>query len=203
MIPLLLCLALPQVSSYSTSPLITQQTVQVQGKLICNGSAYFDAKVILFNNQLGRLQLKKRLSEAVKSSFENTLRPIFANMRLRGRTQGFFGLSALRNNVNDNLASSLVPLQLAETKPNNSGDFTVAWTGSNLVAITPIVNIYHRCHYQQPIKICARVLSIQVPNDYVINNANGPNATYDIGTVNLNIKYTFELVDCIFGAYSS
>ncbi|EPB66932.1 Transthyretin-like family protein [Ancylostoma ceylanicum] len=182
MIPLLLCLALPQVSSYSTSPLITQQTVQVQGKLICNGSAYFDAKVILFNNQLGRLQLKKRLSEAVKSSFENTLRPIFANMRLR------------------------VPLQLAETKPNNSGDFTVAWTGSNLVAITPIVNIYHRCHYQQtikPIKICARVLSIQVPNDYVINNANGPNATYDIGTVNLNIKYTFELVDCIFGAYSS
>ncbi|KIH65956.1 Transthyretin-like family protein [Ancylostoma duodenale] len=96
-----------------------------------------------------------------------------------------------------------VPLQLAETKPNSSGDFTVAWSGSNLVPITPIVNIYHRCHYQRPIKICARVLSIQVPKDYVINNANGPNATYDVGTVNLNIKYTFELIDCIFGAYSS
>ncbi|RCN29122.1 Transthyretin-like family protein [Ancylostoma caninum] len=96
-----------------------------------------------------------------------------------------------------------VPLQLAETKPNSSGDFTVAWTGSNLVPITPIVNIYHRCHYHQPIRICARVLSIQVPNDYVINNANGPNATYDIGSVNLNIKYTFEMIDCIFGAYSA
>ncbi|KHJ75616.1 Transthyretin-like family protein, partial [Oesophagostomum dentatum] len=101
-----------------------------------------------------------------------------------------------------NSPSISVPIKLAEARPSVTGDFAISWSGTDFIPIAPVVNIYHRCMFPQPMKLCARVLSMEVPNSYVATSSSRVNATYDIGTANLNIKYSFEMVDCIFGAYS-
>ncbi|KAK6732773.1 hypothetical protein RB195_016877 [Necator americanus] len=146
MITLMLSLSFYQLTLLVSTTTL-HQSVRVQGKLVCNGTGYSDAKVILF--------------------------------------QGL-----------------LVPLKLAEAKPTKTGDFTVVWSGAKLGKISPTVNIYHKCLYHQPLKFCSRMLSIQVPSDYVITDSDRINATFNIGITNLNIKYSFEIIDCIFGSFS-
>ncbi|CAJ0606992.1 unnamed protein product [Cylicocyclus nassatus] len=98
----------------------------------------------------------------------------------------------------------VVPIKLAEARPIISGAFSIAWSGNELIPpVAPFINIYHRCLFEdQPLKVCSRVLGIEIPRNYVISNSSRVNATYDIGIMNLNLKFTHEIIDCFFGTYS-
>ncbi|KAL6736097.1 hypothetical protein Aduo_006487 [Ancylostoma duodenale] len=86
-----------------------------------------------------------------------------------------------------------VDSKMGETHTDYNGVFTLTGRKREMTNIDPKVNIYHRCNYYGP---CYKKLGINIPHNY-ITDGYSPRSTYNIGTINLNNRFSGESVDCI------
>ncbi|KAK6738132.1 hypothetical protein RB195_020317 [Necator americanus] len=86
-----------------------------------------------------------------------------------------------------------VDSKMAESQTNYNGIFMLSGRKREITNIDPKVNIYHKCNYNG---FCYKKLGIRIPSNY-ITDGSSPRSTYDIGTINLNNKFSGESIDCI------
>ncbi|MFH4976112.1 hypothetical protein AB6A40_002821 [Gnathostoma spinigerum] len=82
---------------------------------------------------------------------------------------------------------------MGETRTDQYGHFYVKGHTREFTDIDPKVNIYHRCNYGG---ICYKKLTFWVPKDY-ISAGKQPSMKYNMGTIQLALKYKGESTDCI------
>ncbi|KAI6238581.1 Transthyretin-like family-containing protein [Aphelenchoides fujianensis] len=83
---------------------------------------------------------------------------------------------------------------MATTTSEEDGRFEVAGKETEVTAIDPKVNIYHRCG--DPKMICVRKLTIFIPDEW-ISRGSIPKKTFDLGVLVLDAVFAGEVTDCI------
>uniref|UniRef100_A0A915C5D9 Transthyretin-like family protein n=1 Tax=Parascaris univalens TaxID=6257 RepID=A0A915C5D9_PARUN len=72
------------------------------------------------------------------------------------------------------------------------GHFALEGHTAKFTAIGPKLNIYHTCEHK---KACSRKVTFRVPKAYV-SKGKIPKKVYDMGVIQLALKYKGESVDC-------
>ncbi|EYC11811.1 hypothetical protein Y032_0049g1786 [Ancylostoma ceylanicum] len=86
-----------------------------------------------------------------------------------------------------------VDSKMGETRTDSNGIFTLSGRKREVTNIDPKVNIYHKCNYYG---FCYKKLGISIPSNF-ITDGGSPRSTYNIGTINLNNRFSGESIDCI------
>ncbi|CAD5209807.1 unnamed protein product [Bursaphelenchus okinawaensis] len=86
--------------------------------------------------------------------------------------------------------------KLAEGKTDARGVFTLQGSEKSVLTLKPKFNVYHRCHYNNPIPFCYQKFTVNIPSRY-ITDGSIPQKTFDAGRFNLEAKYPGQSRDCV------
>uniref|UniRef100_A0AC35U748 Transthyretin-like family protein n=1 Tax=Rhabditophanes sp. KR3021 TaxID=114890 RepID=A0AC35U748_9BILA len=84
--------------------------------------------------------------------------------------------------------------KMGETTTDSTGSFKIEGSESAIFHIKPKLNIYHKCG--DPTMMCHKKFSIRIPESY-ISEGETAEKTFDLGTLNLNGKFSGESRDCV------
>ena len=80
-----------------------------------------------------------------------------------------------------------------ERYSDGNGTFFLEGKATEVSAIDPKLNIYHRCRYEG---MCYKKLEIEIPENF-ITEGEVPAKIFDVGELNLAGAYSGEAIDCI------
>ncbi|CAD5214459.1 unnamed protein product [Bursaphelenchus xylophilus] len=83
---------------------------------------------------------------------------------------------------------------LDEGFTNLTGQFFLSGHTKEFSAIEPKLNIYHRCGRR--FGVCKQKITIHIPDEFICNGETCAKV-FDIGTLNLNAKYSGQRRDCL------
>uniref|UniRef100_A0A0N4V0B6 Transthyretin-like family protein n=1 Tax=Enterobius vermicularis TaxID=51028 RepID=A0A0N4V0B6_ENTVE len=83
---------------------------------------------------------------------------------------------------------------MAEGRTDSRGHFQLQGHTDEFTKIDPKLNIYHDCENTNA--LCKRKVTFWIPDDY-ISSGETPSKIYDVGSINLALKYDGETHDCL------
>ncbi|CAD5214687.1 unnamed protein product [Bursaphelenchus xylophilus] len=86
--------------------------------------------------------------------------------------------------------------KLAEGKTDARGYFNLQGSEKSVFTLKPKFNVYHKCHYFNPIPTCYQKFAVNIPSRYITEGAI-PQKTFDAGRFNLEAKYPGQERDCV------
>uniref|UniRef100_A0A1I7RWB9 Transthyretin-like family protein n=1 Tax=Bursaphelenchus xylophilus TaxID=6326 RepID=A0A1I7RWB9_BURXY len=84
--------------------------------------------------------------------------------------------------------------KLDEQRTDDGGYFTVEGSEKSAFTLNPKINVYHNCHYWNP--LCSQKFTIHIPTSY-ITKGGIPRKVFDAGRFNLEAKFPGQSMDCI------
>uniref|UniRef100_A0A914M785 Uncharacterized protein n=1 Tax=Meloidogyne incognita TaxID=6306 RepID=A0A914M785_MELIC len=75
----------------------------------------------------------------------------------------------------------------------DKGHFELSGSETEVTDIEPKVNIYHNCNDE--LTPCLLKISIEIPDDYITQGSK-PKKTFNVGTLNLEGKFSGQTRDC-------
>nr|CAD2181482.1 unnamed protein product [Meloidogyne enterolobii]CAD2200273.1 unnamed protein product [Meloidogyne enterolobii] len=76
---------------------------------------------------------------------------------------------------------------------DEEGHFELSGSETEVTDIEPKVNIYHNCNDE--LTPCLLKISIEIPDDYITQGSK-PKKTFNVGTLNLEGKFSGQTRDC-------
>ncbi|CAD5209340.1 unnamed protein product [Bursaphelenchus okinawaensis] len=87
---------------------------------------------------------------------------------------------------------------MGETKTDSDGKLLVRGFAKEFTNIDPKINIYHHCGDTGGLtQKCTKKFSIQIPKSYITHKKERADKIFDVGTLNLNAKFSGEGRDCL------